>query len=78
MKSQTTKAETYGLIYEVIEYILQKKKWHETALYGSVNIIVLQYIGRSVRSSTAYVLQIPTTPTPPIIPNRREMREVPW
>ena len=37
-------------------------------------------IGRSVRSTTASVLQIPTTTTtttPPIIPNRREMREVP-
>ena len=41
-----------------------------------------KYIGRSVRSTTASVLQIPTTTTtttttpPPIIPNRREMREV--
>ena len=39
-------------------------------------------IGRSVRSTTiASVLQIPTTttstPTTPIIPNRREMGEVP-
>ena len=36
-------------------------------------------IGRSVRSTTAFVIQIPTTtttPPPPIIPNRREMREV--
>ena len=33
-------------------------------------------IGRSVRSTTASVIQIPTT-TPPIIPNRRGMREVP-
>ena len=36
-------------------------------------------IGRSVRSTTASVIQIPTTTTPTthIIPNRREMREVP-
>ena len=42
----------------------------------------LSVIGRSVRSTTiASVLQIPTTtpppPTTPIIPNRREMGEVP-
>ena len=34
-------------------------------------------IGRSVRSTTASVIQIPTTTTttPPIIPNRREIRD---
>ena len=42
---------------------------------------LLMTIGRSVRSTTASVLQIPTTTTttptpPPIIQNRREMREV--
>ena len=40
---------------------------------------VVPHIGRSVRSTTASVLQIPTTTTTtttPIIPNRREMREV--
>ena len=45
-------------------------------------VLSLQYIGnvgRSVRSTTASVIQIPTTttPPPPIIPNRRELREVP-
>ena len=34
-------------------------------------------IGWSVQSTTASVIQIPTNTTPPpIIPNRREMREV--
>ena len=33
-------------------------------------------VGLSVRSTTASVIQIPTPPPPPIIPNRREMREV--
>ena len=34
-------------------------------------------VGRSVRSTTASVLQIPPTPPPPppIIPNRREIRD---
>ena len=41
--------------------------------------VLVPTIGRSVRSTTiASVLQIPTTtPTTPIIPNRREMGEVP-
>ena len=44
------------------------------------HLTVCLVIGRSVRSTTiASVLQIPTTTTPttPIIPNRREMGEVP-
>ena len=46
----------------------------------TINFIPCYTIGRSVRSTTiASVLQIPTTPTTtPIIPNRREMGEVPW
>ena len=44
-----------------------------------MNFILGRLIGRSVRSTTSSVIQIPTTttPPPPIIPNRREMREVP-
>ena len=43
-----------------------------------MNFILGRLIGRSVRSTTASVIQIPTTttttPPPPIIPNRRQMR----
>ena len=49
--------------------------------HGEASILqYLRLVGRSVRSTTiASVLQIPTTTTPttPIIPNRREMGEVP-
>ena len=50
-------------------------------VYYKVAFATFEGIGRSVRSTTASVLQIPTTTTPPtttpIIPNRREMGEVP-
>ena len=39
-------------------------------------IKIMFIIGRSVRSTTASVIQIPTTPPPPpIIPNSREIRD---
>ena len=51
---------------------------NETILRACGHFLSTKTIGRSVRSTTASVLQIPTTPpTTPIIPNRREMGEVP-
>ena len=56
--------------------------WWDLSQYSKLRILHEWWIGRSVHSTTiASVLQIPTTTPPtttPIIPNRREMGEVPW
>ena len=54
---------------------VRTRTWHKNLIANQ--ILDLANIGRSVRSTTASVLQIPTTTTP-IIPNRREMREILW
>ena len=70
--------ESYGRKGDVpINLLLHIWYWQGCRENPSIN-----FIGRSVCSTTASVLQIPTTtttpPPPPIIPNRREMREVLW
>ena len=68
-----------GKVYLKLHHHMTKKEFYpKMKIFFTLraNSPFFKNIGRSVRSTTASVLQIPTTTTTPIIPNSREMREV--